>query len=201
MFAIAKPTIVDPIEDAALKKLAAFFSTRATSWRRGANITRADDLGTECDPYTAEVGVHIRALDDLLAAGRGDRETELRSVADGEYLPVFDADGNPVIRGGEQMYTSRKWGASRSEATQWLARNDAPDQAAAGYLRDAHPDLIDTDAAYVAHLAVEIRHGQPTRRAAALAAARSSLAQFGFKLLPEMDEDTDLYRLEDQRVP
>ena len=40
------------------------------------------------------------------------------------------------------MYTSRNW-ALAAEAAQWLAQNDAPDQAAADYLRDAYPDLID----------------------------------------------------------
>lgn len=163
MFPITNPEPRHPDEVAALKQLAAYFRHNGDllqAWFE--YYTTCEEHGTHLDPFTIEVGNHILALEGL-ARGRPDREKELKSVASGHLVPVLDLAGVPVMRDGEQMYTTHynDLAARVAEMVGWLQRNNAADQVACiEHLRAADPDLPLDDVFFVVRQAGKLRRGE-----------------------------------------
>jgi hypothetical protein len=166
MFEISKPPVRHPADVAARKQLAAAWDNSAM-WEAWLDYyTTCEQLGVERDPYTAEISDHLLNLDELLRGGApGSLQESLEQVAEGHLVPVFDPDGNPVMRDGEQMYTPA-YNAEHLEAlifkmVDWLERNPAADQAAAiEYLQGTSPRNPLDDVIYVVRQAGKIRRGK-----------------------------------------
>jgi hypothetical protein len=106
MFKIPK-TANHPGRSRRSNRLAFAEDTVQTAWADWFAAAR----GLVCAAINDEVTAHIRDLDELVTVGRPERQDCLRAVATGELVPVFDSDGIPVLRNGEQMYTT---GSTRS---------------------------------------------------------------------------------------
>ena len=101
MFAIPKPE--HPDEVAALRRMQAPMRALNAVW--GDWFKACDMLGL-CDNYCEEMAAHITDLYELIECGRLKRQELLEMAAGGRVVPMFDVDGNPVMREGEQMCTT-----------------------------------------------------------------------------------------------
>ena len=174
MFTILKPTHPDEVTtrerlrdivDGALHK----------AWGAWSDACDRTGLGDDqFDDFYLEVASHIYDLAGLIDMGRPDRHVDLEDLATGEIVPVFDADGNPVIRDGQQMYATKghaEWlDETAAEIADWLKHN-AADQATLDYLRaadclrairaaDADPPLPPDEVDYIASQAATILRGE-----------------------------------------
>jgi hypothetical protein len=170
MFAIPKTATEHPDEVAARERLRGIVrGPLQEAWSAWYDVIHRLGRDDGNDEYYDEVTCLISDLEERLVCGREDRQGYLESITKGELIPMFDADGNPIIQDGEQMYTTREH-AKRIEAAvaalaQWLEHT--PDRTAvecllrgADYLRGANPELLPDEVDYVVREASKIRRGE-----------------------------------------
>ena len=121
--------------------------------------------------YIYKVGEHALAFAELLQEGpqtsEADYQISLHHIAIGELVPLFDADGNPVMRDGKQMYTPQEHAKEIKVAIATLAEWLDHDRTAvdpllrgADYLRGDCPKLQPDEVEYVVRQADKIRRGK-----------------------------------------
>ena len=124
-----------------------------------------DKLGL-CDDYYEEVTARITDLYELIECGRLKRQELLEMAAEGRVVPMFDVDGNPVMRDGEQMYTDpehvERTERLVTETAQWMQRHNASGREASAYLRGRYGSYLlpDDEADFIARQADKIRRGE-----------------------------------------
>ena len=163
MHEIPQPIVGHPREVAARKRLRAIVhDTLREAWFD--YFWLLEELGL-VDDYSNELAKHVTALDELLGARPGsDYPGDLRQIARGWLVPVFDADGNPVTRRHRQMYTTPEHAArieaSVAELARWLEHERTPVECllrGADYLRGEHPELEPDEVDHVVREAAKIR--------------------------------------------
>ena len=159
-----------PDEVAALRRLRAAF--RALDAASGDWYKVCEKHGLR-DEYDEEVISHVIELYELILGGRPKRQELLEMVAEGWVVPMFDVDGNPVMRDGEQMYTDLDverterrvtefaLGGFLTETIQWMESYNASEQEASAYLRGRYGlYLPDDETDFIVQQADKILRGR-----------------------------------------